>query len=90
MMMPTVGMAVMVAASAVSTTLGLERGPHHDKIRSEAVKHILDHVVGSNAKNLVSNFSRQMPISQMPSEAHELIGIVVCDLDNEFGRGLNL
>jgi hypothetical protein len=52
------------------------------KIRSEAMEHILNHMVGPNVKNLVSNFGRQMPISQMPSKAHELIEILMPDFDD--------
>ena len=68
-------MAVMVAVAAIRTALGLKGSVHLYEISSEAAEHILDHVVGPNAKNLVSNFSRQMPISQMPGKAHKLIGI---------------
>ena len=88
MMMPTVIMAVMVAA--VSAAFGLEGGLHLYKIRSEAMEHILNHMVGPNAKNLVSNFGRQMPISQMPSKAHKLIEILMPNFDNKFRSRLNL
>jgi len=54
------------------------------------MEHMLDHMVRSNAEKLVSNFGRQMPISQMPGKAHELIGIFVPDFDNKLGGGLNL
>src|SRR5262245_50474315 len=81
-------MVVMVAVPAVSTAFGLERGLHIYKIRPESDEHILNHMVGPNQKNLVSNFSRQMPISQMPSKAHKLTGIIVRDFDNRFGRRL--
>ncbi len=90
MMMPTLIMAVMVAVTAVSAAFGLEGGLDLYKIRSEAMEHILDHIVGPNAKNLVSNFSRQMPISQMPSKAHELIRIFMPDFDNKLRSGSNL
>src|SRR5258707_13820816 len=90
MMIPTVIMVVMVAVTAVSAAFGLEGGPDLYKFRSEAMEHILDHMVGPNAKNLVSNFSRQMPISQMPSKAHKLIGIFMPDFDNKFRSSLNL
>jgi hypothetical protein len=83
-------MLVMVAVTAVSAAFGLEGGLHLYKIRSEAMEHILDHVVGPNAKNPVSNFSRQMPISQMPGKTHKLIGIFMPDLDNKLRSGLNL
>ncbi len=90
MMMPTVIVVVMVAVAAVSAAFRLEGSLHLHKIRSEAVEHFLDHVVGPNSKNLVSNFSRQMPISQMPSKAHKLIGIFMPDFDNKLSSGLNL
>jgi hypothetical protein len=80
---------VTVAVAAVSTAFGLERRLHFNKIRSEAMEHILNHMVGPNQKNLVSNFGRQVPISQMPSKAHKLTGIFVPDFDNKFGRRLN-
>jgi hypothetical protein len=82
-------MVVMVTVSAVSTTFGLERGLHFYKNRPESDEHVLNHMVGPNAKNLVSNFGRQVPISQMPSKAHKLTGIFVPDFDNKFGRRLN-
>ncbi len=68
-MMPTVTMVVMVADSAVRATFGLEGDLDLHEIRSKTAEHILDHVVRSNAKNLVSNFRGQMAVSQMPSKA---------------------
>jgi hypothetical protein len=51
-------MVVMVAVAAVSTALGLEGGLHLYKIRAEPMEHILNHMVGPNAKMLVSHFGR--------------------------------
>jgi len=48
---------------AVGAAFGLERGLHLYKIRSEAVEHIFDHMVGLDAKSLASKFNGQMPIS---------------------------
>lgn len=81
MMMSPVTIVVMMAT--VCATLRLEGHLHFYKIRSEAVEHLLDNMVRANAKNLVSNFSRQMPVSQMPRKAHTLIGIFVPDFDNK-------
>ena len=89
-MVPTLIMVVMVAVAAVSAAFGLEGGLHLYKIRSEAKQHLLDHMVGPNAKNVVSNFSRQMPISQMPRQARELIGVFMPDFDNELRSRPNL
>jgi hypothetical protein len=83
-------MVVMVAIAAVSASFGLERGLYLQKISSEAAKHVLDHMVGPNAKNLVSNFGRQMPISQMPGKPDKLIRIFMFDFDDKLGSRLNL
>jgi hypothetical protein len=90
MLMPRVIMVAMVAVAAVSTAFRLEGGLHLYKIRFEVMEHILDHMVRANAKNLISNLSRQMPISQMPGKAHKLIGIFMPDFDNKLSSGLNL
>jgi hypothetical protein len=90
MMMAILPMGAMVAMADISTAFGLERDLHPFKICSEAKEHILDHVIRPNAKNLVSNFSRQMPISQMPRKPRQLIGIFMSDFDNELRRSLNL
>jgi hypothetical protein len=83
-------MVVMVAVAAVSAAFRLERGPHFCKFCSEAMEHILDHMVGPDAEHLLSNLSRQMPISQMPSNAHKLIGILMPDFENKLCSGPNL
>jgi hypothetical protein len=88
MMMSPVTIVVMMAT--VCATLRLEGRLHFYKIRSEAVEHLLDNMVRANAKNLVSNFSRQMPVSQMPRKAQKLIGIFVPDFNNELRSGPNL
>ena len=88
--MPTFILVVMVVVPAVSAAFGLEGGVDLYKIRSEAMEHIFNHMVGPNAKNLVSNFRKQMPIPQVPSQAHKLMGIFMPDFDNKLRRGLNL
>jgi len=79
--------AVMVAITGVGAAFRLERGLQLQKLRSEAMEHLLDHMIGPNAKNLIANFSRQMPISQMPGKAHELVGIFVPNFDNKLRGG---
>src|SRR5260370_14320394 len=79
----------MMAVAAVGAAFGLKRGPHHYQMRSETAQHVLDHMVRPDTKNLASNFGRQMPVSQMPSKTHKLIGIFMPDFDNVFGGGLD-
>jgi hypothetical protein len=90
MMMPILTMGAMVAVASVGAAFGLERDLHLHEIRSKTNEHILDHVVRPNAKNLTSNFSRQMPISQMPRKARQLVGVFMPDFNNELRRSLNL
>src|ERR1700739_434869 len=79
--MPAISMVVMVAVAAVRATLRLEGDLYLHEIRSETAEHILDYMVGANAKNVVPNFRRQMPVSQMPSKPRELMRIFVADRD---------
>jgi hypothetical protein len=89
--MSTVTMVVTVAVvAAVRAAFRLERSLHLHKLRSEAMEHLLDHMVRPNAKNLVANFSRQMPISQVPGKAHELIGFFMLDFDHGLHGGPDL
>jgi hypothetical protein len=81
MPVPRVIVVAMVAVAAVSAPFRLECGLHVYQIRFETMQHIFDYVVGADAQNLMSNFSRQMTISQMPGDTHELIGIFMPDLD---------
>jgi hypothetical protein len=83
-------MVVMVAVPAVCAAFGLEGDLYLHEISSETAEHILDHMVGANAKNVGSNFRRQMPISEMPSKPRELIRILVPDFDDGLCGGLDL
>ncbi len=89
MMFPVI-MVVMMATATVSTALWLKCCLYLDKICAKAKEHILDHTVGPNAKNLVSNFSRQMPISEVPSKTRQLVGIFMPDFDDGLRSSLNL
>ncbi len=62
-------MVVMMAMATVSTTLGLEGAPDLHEVGSETAEHILDHMVGPNTKNLVSNFREEMAVAKVPSKA---------------------
>src|SRR5580704_1237054 len=90
MMTPAVSMVVMVAVAAVCAAFGLEGDLYLHEIRSETAEHILDHMVGANAKNVVPNFRRQMPVSQMPSKPCKFMRIFVSDFDDGLRGGVDL
>jgi len=83
-------LVMMVAVAAISTSFGLKRNLYLHKIRSEGEEHLLDHIVRPNADNLASNFSWQMPVSQMPGKADKLIRIPMPDFDDRLRSRLNL
>src|SRR5262245_65608619 len=89
-MASTVIMFVMVPITPVRAAFGLEGSSHGHKIRSQPMEHLFDHMVRPNAKNLASNFCRQMPISQVPGRTPKLTGILMPAFDNTLGGGLNL
>jgi hypothetical protein len=74
-----IGMVVMTA-STVGAAFGLKWSAHFHEARSKAFEHGFDHVVGSNAQNLVPDFGWQMAVSQVPGEACQLVGIRMPDL----------
>ena len=80
---------VTVNMSAVCPTLGLERSIDLSENRPESVKHILDHMVRTDPKCVVSNIGRQVTIAEMPCKAHKLATIFVRNLDNRFPGRLN-
>jgi hypothetical protein len=79
----------MVTVITIGSALGLEGSLHLHKICSETVEHIFNHMVRADAKNLASNFRRQMSISEMPGKAHKLMGILMPDFDNMLPSRLN-
>jgi hypothetical protein len=81
-------MFVMVGVT-VSAALGLEGGLDLSELGSEATKHIFDDVVGPNPKNVVSNFSRQMSITQVPGKTHQLYRIFMSDFYKILGSSLD-
>src|SRR5262245_11190160 len=89
MMMSAMPVAVTVAIAAVGTAFRLERSGQLQNLRTGALEHLLDHMIGPDAKNRLANFGRQMPISQMPGEAQELVRIFVPDFDNELRGGFD-
>jgi hypothetical protein len=82
-------MTVMVTMIAVCPALGLERSIDLPENGAESVKHILDHMVRTDTKGLVSNVGWQMTIAEMPCEAHKLATIFVRDLDDRLRGRLN-
>ena len=65
--------AVWVPGPTVCAALRLKRGSNRQKVRSEAMEHVLDDMIGTNAKRVLANLCGQVPIPQMPGKASKLI-----------------
>jgi hypothetical protein len=90
MMVPTVLVVMIVAMAAVSAPFWLKGHARLHQRCSKALQHMLNHVIGPYAKYRLLDLGRQMPIPQMPGNAHQLTWIVVPDFNGELRRGLDL
>src|ERR1700751_5698680 len=88
--MMMLALLVAMIMVTVSAALRLKTGLHVCKIRSKAVEHILNHMIGPNTKNVVSDFCWQMTISEMPRDANESFEIPMPALNKRFSSGSDL
>jgi len=78
-----------MVALPVGPAFGLESSLDLLEVCSEAMEHVFDHVVRPNQKNVVSDFSRQMPIAQVPGKTHKLYRVLMSDFYKLLCGGLN-
>jgi hypothetical protein len=83
-MAPVIEVLVLILPT-VSAAFGVKGGHYLHQIRPKTFQHLFDHVIGSNAQDLVSDFCWQMSVAEVPSYARQLMGIPVPDFDNELG-----
>ena len=81
---------VAFTVAAIGATLGLKRRPRLDEIRSQALEHGFDHVVGAYAKTRATDLRRQVSVAQMPGKTRELFGISMADLYHRLRGRLHL
>ena len=74
----------------VSAAFRLESCLDFLKICTETAEHVFDHVIGSNKKDLFSNFGRQVSIAQVPGKADQLKTIFVSDFNKILRSGYYL
>jgi hypothetical protein len=74
----------VIVRGTVSAAFGLESGLELVKIGSETQKHLFNHVIGSDAESVFANIRGEMAISEMPSEPHQLIAILVLNFYDRF------
>jgi hypothetical protein len=80
---------VAVLTTPICSAFGLKGRCDLEQFGTKATEHVLDHMIGSDKKGMLSNLRRQMAISQMPREPCQLMAIRVPDLDQRFGSSSN-
>jgi hypothetical protein len=88
MLVPIVAIMI-VAATAVGASFRLERSIEARKLRPEAQQHFLDHAIGADAQRVAAYFGRQMPVAQMPGNAHQGVRARMGNLDDGLQIGTN-
>ena len=70
----------VIVGCTVSATFGLKSCLNLMDACSETLQHFFNHVVGADSERIFANLRRQMAISKMPGESHQLMAIFVPDL----------
>jgi hypothetical protein len=74
----------------VSAALGIERGFERDNASPKSFGHRLDDRIASDAQRFRQDFSWQMPVAEMPSDACQSEPISRPDLSQRLRRGDHL
>src|SRR5262245_48207884 len=83
------GMVLAVFMAAVGAAFRLKCRLQMDQPRAEAAEHVFDDVIRSNAKSLVPQFGRHVPVAEVPREPHELTRVVSANIDHRLGCSTN-
>jgi len=90
-MVVRVALIVMImAAAGIGAAFRIERRVDLDHPGAKPLGHVGDDMIVTNAQGFAQNLRRQMPIAEMPGDAHQMMRIVAADLDERLGRGDDL
>jgi hypothetical protein len=82
---PGVGMPV-----AVGATLRIEGRFDLDDAGAEAPHHFFDDMIAADPKTSRCDLRLQMPVTEMPGHAHQMMRILAADFGQRLGRGHDL
>jgi hypothetical protein len=85
----TVVLMVMVVTvcGTVGAAFGLESSLDFVQGGSKTAQHFFNHVIGPNTQGVVADFRREMAISKVPGEPHQLVTICMPDFHQGFSSG---
>jgi len=70
---------LVIVCGAVRAAFGLKGCVETVEFGSETLEHFFNHVIGPDAQSAFANLRREMAISKMPGESHQLMAIFVPD-----------
>ena len=74
----------------VGAALRVERRLDRHDARAQSFRHVLDHRIAADAQSLRGQLGRQVPVAEMPGDAHEGERVGGADFGERLGRGHNL
>jgi hypothetical protein len=77
---------ICVRVAGIGTAFGIERRFDLDQARAQPSQHCLDHVIAADAQSPLRDLRRQVPIAEVPGEAHQMLRIVSPDFQKRLGR----
>jgi len=74
-------------SGGIGAAFGIERRLDFDDARAEALDHLLDDMVAADAQALRHDLGRQMAVTEMPGDPHQMERIGAAYLNQRLGRG---
>lgn len=74
----------------VSPAFRVERCLDFDDARAEPAHHVFDHMIAPDAQALRRDLRRQMPVAEVPGDAHQMMRILAADFRQWLGRSHDL
>src|SRR4029077_6597121 len=78
---------VVIVRGTVGTAFGLESSLDFVQRGSKTVQHFFNHVIGPDTQGIFADFRREMAISKVPGEPHQLMAIMMSDFHQGFSSG---
>ncbi len=81
MMVMSIVVVVMMVPTGVSARFGIKRRLDRIDVAAKTLDHFLHHMVGPDANAVAEQLHRQVPVAEMPGNAHQFALIVRVDLE---------
>jgi len=74
----------------VSPAFRVERRLDFDDARTKPAHHVFDHMIPPDTQALCRDLRRQMPVAEVPGDAHQMMRIFAADFRQWLGRSHDL